>query len=476
MGLDDLNEIEVGNHARGVALHDGDVERAGRMATLVFGDGADVDINRARGAFEQFLRLSGTDVLIAHDTLSPFEFDNVHFAELDYYHKVTHLFRHSQAHRLRRKTILNAWHRAGVLLLTAVLGACSVQVGGQDEGDGADDSAAQADSTVADSLSKPLEAVPVEVALAHTGEISAHLLFNSTIETEAAVEIYPQISGLVKQLNVEEGDRVEVGDTLLSIEDKQLRIAVEEAQANYQYQQTGFKRTEAMFERSLISDQEFETNKYNFEQARLRLERARLELEYAEVLAPFSGVITERYVQVGARVGPSSKLYDLIKLDDLIARVFAPGQYLTTLGNGQQALITSDFLPDKQFQAWVKRISPVVDPRSGTFKVTVGLRDRWEYLRPGLFVNVRIVTDTHTDAVLIPKQAIVYDGGDRFVFAVVDTMAARIKLQPGFEDTDFIESLAGIDSGTPIIVVGQNGLKDRTRVRIVNSADDTGQG
>ncbi|MDE2743800.1 MAG: efflux RND transporter periplasmic adaptor subunit [Gemmatimonadota bacterium] len=355
--------------------------------------------------------------------------------------------------------------------MAATLGACSVQVGGQDEGDGAD-SAAQADSTAADSLSKPIEAIPVEVALAHTGEISAHLVFNSTIETEAAVEIYPQISGLVKHLKVEEGDRVEVGDTLLSIEDKQLRIAVEEAQANYHYQQTAFKRTEAMFERNLISDQEFETNKYNFEQARLRLERARLELEYAEVIAPFSGVITERHVQVGARVGPSSKLYDLIKLDDLIARVFAPGQYLTTIGNGQQALITSEFLPDKQFQAWVKRISPVVDPRSGTFKVTVGLRDRWEYLRPGLFVNVRIITDTHTNAVLIPKQAIVYDGGDRFVFAVVDTTAARIKLQPGFEDTDFIESLAGIESGTPIIVVGQNGLKDSTRVRIVNSADD----
>ena len=188
-------------------------------------------------------------------------------------------------------------------------------------------SAAQADSTAADSLAKLIEAVPVEVVLAHTGEISAHLLFNSTIETEAAVEIYPQISGLIKQLRVEEGERVEMGDTLLRIEDKQLRIAAAEAQANYHYQQTGFKRTEAMFERNLISDQEFETTKYNFEQSRLRLERARLELEYAEVIAPFSGVITERYVQVGARVGPSSKLYDLIKLDDLIARVFAPGQY-----------------------------------------------------------------------------------------------------------------------------------------------------
>lgn len=387
-----------------------------------------------------------------------------------------HYARPLQAHKLWRKTILNAWHSAGVLLLlAAALGACGAPGDPQGDGDG-DSPTAQADSTAADSLSKLIEAVPVEVALAHTGEISAHLLFNSTIETEAAVEIYPQISGLVKQLRVEEGDRVAAGDTLLHIEDEQLRIAAEEAQANYDYQQTGFRRTEAMFERNLISDQEFETNKYNFEQSRLRLARARLELEYAEIIAPFSGVITERYVQVGTRVGPGSKLYDLIKLDDMIARVFAPGQYLTTISSGQQAVVTSEFLPDKQFNGWVKRVSPVVDPRSGTFKVTVGLRDRWEFLRPGLFVNVRIVTATHTDAVLIPKQAIVYDGGDRFVFAVEDTAAARIKLQPGFEDADFIESLSGINSGTPIIVVGQNGLKDSTRVRVVNSASDAGQG
>lgn len=378
-----------------------------------------------------------------------------------------------QAHQSRRKTILNAWHPAGVLLLAAALSACSSQVGQQDD---SSDSTAQADSTAADSLAQSIEAVPVEVALAHTGEISAHLLFNSTIETEAAVEIYPQISGMVKQFRVEAGDRVAAGDTLLRIEDEQLRIAVEEAEANYQYQQAGFKRTAAMFERSLISDQEFETSKYSFEQARLRLERARLELEYAEIIAPFSGVITERYVQVGARVGPSSKLYDLSKLNDLIARVFAPGQYLTSIGNDQQALITSEFLSDKQFQGWVKRISPVVDPRSGTFKVTVGLRDRWEFLRPGLFVNVRIITDTHTDAVLIPKQAVVYDGGDRFVFAVADTVATRIKLQPGFEDAERIEALAGIRSGTPIIVVGQNGLKDSTRVRVINPTADASQG
>ena len=375
---------------------------------------------------------------------------------------------------------MNGWSRHGacIALTVMALWSCGDEEGENGENKDADQAAAQTDSTAvdstladsvaADALAKTIEAVPVEVALAHTGEISSYLLFNSTIETEAAVEIFPQISGMVERVAVEEGDRVEFGDTLVAIEDDQLRIANREAQVNLDYQQTGYKRTEEMFRRKLISDQEFETRKYELEQARLRVERTQLDLAHAAILAPFSGVITERYVQVGARVGSGGKLYDLIKLDDMIARVFVPGQYLSAINNGQQSVITSEFLPDKSFKGWVKRISPVVDPRSGTFKVTVGVRDRFEYLRPGLFVSVRIVTDTHEKAILLPKQAIVYDGGDKFIFAVDDTVAVRVKLQPGFEDVEYVEALADVEAGSSIIIVGQNGLKDGTRVRVVN--------
>jgi len=362
-------------------------------------------------------------------------------------------------------------HGAWFFFMLVLLLSCGQQEDKRGDEGGAEEETAESaliDSTEADTLAEEIEAVPVEIAHTHIGEISSYLLFNSTIETEAAVEIYPQISGMVERVGVEEGDRVEVGDTLLHIEDDQLRIADREARVNLDYQQTSYQRTEEMFKRKLISDQEFETKKYELAQARLRCERAQLELEPAPILAPFSGMITGRNVQVGARVGSGSKLYDLIKLDDMIARVFVPGQYLTAIRNEQRASITSEFLPDKLFKGWVKRISPVVDPRSGTFKVTVGLRDRFEYLRPGLSVSVQIITDTHQEAVLIPKQAVVYDGGDKFVFAVRDTIAEKVQLVQGFENADFIEALADIDPGTPIIIVGQNGLKDQARVRVIN--------
>ncbi len=137
---------------------------------------------------------------------------------------------------------------------------------------------------------------------------------------------------------------------------------------------------------------------------------------------------------------------------------------------GQIAEVESDFVEDMQFAGYVKRISPIVDPNSGTFKVTVGLRDRWEYLRPGMFVNVRIVVDTHLGAVLIPKEAVVYDGSDRYVFVVVDSTAQRIQLDVGYENGLFVEARSQINADASVIVVGQNGLKDQARVKVINAA------
>jgi membrane fusion protein, multidrug efflux system len=340
------------------------------------------------------------------------------------------------------------------------------------QGDSLEPDSATTDSTEADSAKVTIDAIPVEAVAANAGTISSYLIFNSTVETEAAVEVYPQASGLVEAVLVEEGDRVAAGDVLVRIDDDELRLTADEAGVNLQHLERGFKRIGEMFKRHLISNQEFENKEYELNQARLRWDQAQLNLAHATIRAPFSGVITERLVQVGARVGGSAKLLELIKLDDMVARVYVPGQYLTTVRENQLAVITSDFLAGREFGGWVKRISPVVDPRSGTFKVTVGLRDRWEYLRPGIFVSLRIVTDTHQNAVLVPKQAIVYDGGERYIFVVEDSTATRVLLNAGYENGTHIEALTDVAVGQPVIVVGQTGLKDQTRVKIVGRAED----
>jgi membrane fusion protein, multidrug efflux system len=230
---------------------------------------------------------------------------------------------------------------------------------------------------------------------------------------------------------------------------------VEESLANYDHLKRNFERIDDLYKRSLVNKQDYETQAYQLDQARLKLERAKIRLSYAMVRAPFAGVVSARETQIGARVGSGTKLFSMVKLDDLVAKVFVPGRYLPVVAENQAAIVTSEFLPDRSFKGWVKRISPVIDPKSGTFKVTVG---------------VRVITDTRADAVLIPKRAVVWEGGDRYVFTVVKDRAVKKKLTAGYEDPNNVQALSGFEVGTPVIVLGQSGLKDGSLVRSVNAA------
>jgi membrane fusion protein (multidrug efflux system) len=314
------------------------------------------------------------------------------------------------------------------------------------------------------------EQIPVETQTVVRGPISAFLPFNSTLETEAAVDLYPQTTGQVEALLVEEGQVVKENDPLLKIEDRELRVDLDESLANYENLRKNFERTEDLYQRNLVNKQDYETQSYQTEQARLRLERAKIRLSYATVRAPFAGVISARETQLGARVSSGTKVFSMVKFDEMVARVFVPGRYLPVVAQDQSALITSEFLPDRTFKGWVKRISPVIDPKSGTFKVTVGVKsDKPSDLPPGLFVSVRVITDTRDDAVLIPKRAVVYEGGERYVFIVVNNRAVKRKLVAGFEDPQNIEAKSGIEVGAEVIVLGHNGLKDGAPVRAVNA-------
>ena len=360
------------------------------------------------------------------------------------------------------------------LLIASLSSGC----GAKDDTAESATSAVAADSTLADTTAAHSAAanlpasVPVETASAQRGDISSYLMFSSTIATEESVEIHPEIGGRVEAVLAQEGDHVKAEQILVQLDDEQALIEDKESEVELNHLEGSYKRTEEMFRRRLISTQEYEDKFYQLEQARLRRQKAHLALEHTHIRAPFAGVLTTRSVQVGGRVAPGGKLFDLVKLDDLIARVHVPGQYLRNVRVKQVAQIESEFLQDMSFDGYVKRISPVVDPQSGTFKVTLGVHDRWEHLRPGIFVTARIVTDTHASTVLVPKEAIVYDGADRFVFVVRDSTANRVKLDAGYENSRFVEARSQIDDTTQVIVVGQNGLKDQARIRIVATAGD----
>ena len=307
--------------------------------------------------------------------------------------------------------------------------------------------------------------VLVETTFLTARSINSFIVLSSTTETESMVDVYPQVPGIITGLSVEEGDRIAKDDILVQLDDREFLIAEETARVNFLKSESVFIRTNESFEKNIISKLEFDNAKFTMQEIELQWKQAQLNLSYSRVTAPISGIVTQRNVRSGDRVQTSTILFQIVDTSDKIARVFIPENEINRIKIRQKAIIVSEFLDGREFPGYVKRMSPIVDPASGTFKITVGIDDPENTLRPGMFITVRIITAVHENVIAVPKDAIVYDNGLPYVFKVEASLANRIPLKAGFSDDLFIESLDNFSAGDEIIVVGQNGLKDGARIR-----------
>ena len=325
------------------------------------------------------------------------------------------------------------------------------------------------------SETKEPEAVPVEVAELGLGSIESVLRFSTNLEAEREVEVYAEAARRVEELSVEEGDEVAKGDLLVRLQDDEQRTTLAKAKTEYAKAKREFERQKRLFEDSLISEQAMNDATYEIERLELEVEEAERALSYAEVRAPISGTITERRVNVGDYVTVNQQLFEMVDFDSIVARIFVPEKELPRLKEGLIARVGSPALGDARYTGEVDRISPVVDPRSGTVKVTVDL-PRAPGLRPGMYVDVELVTELHEDALLLPKRALVYDSDQIFAFRLGEgdgkTTARRVLVQPVLEDKSHIEVSAdgGFAPGDRVVIAGQAGLKDGTVVRSVEVA------
>ena len=317
--------------------------------------------------------------------------------------------------------------------------------------------------------------IPVNVAIADQGEIASYLEFDSVLETESAVKVFPESIGLVVDVLAEVGDPVEHNQVIAQLENEEQQVNLREALSRYKHLQSKFERTQDLYDRNLINQQEYDTEVFDLEQAEIAYERARLRLEDTIVRAPVSGVVSERSTQVGKRVTESSPLFSLLNTDDLFAMVNVPGQHAPSIRPGLNASIESEIIEGVSYPAQVKLVSPAINSTSGTMGVKVSVNtDHSMPIYPGMFVSVKIILDTKEGVVLVPKSAIVHEGERTFIFKVEESIAQKQPFEFGYSNEKYVESLGGIESGDSIIVLGHSALKDGAKVNVVTQARTTG--
>ncbi len=300
------------------------------------------------------------------------------------------------------------------------------------------------------------------------GRIESVLRFSANLEAESAVEVYSESERRVVELLVEEGNRVQKGQLMLRLEDDEQRSSMAMVKSQLAKAEREFERQRSLFEKQLISEQAFNEATYSKEQLEIALGDAERALSYTEVRAPISGIVTQRLVNVGDYIRSNEHLFDLVDFDSIVARVFVPETEMSRLAKGQRARLTAQATEGSVHEAFIDRIAPVVDPRSGTVKVTLAV-PAGEGLVPGMYVEVELVAQVEENALLVPKRALVYDQDQTFVFRVGDeNRVERLMVKPLIQEKNFITVAGDVAEDDRIVIAGQAGLKDGAEVRLLD--------
>ena len=346
-----------------------------------------------------------------------------------------------------------------VIVCVMLLGAC-----GQNEQDEASEESEE--ETVS---------IPVEVGAPVRGDIVAVYSGTAPIEAFAEADVIAKVAGEVREIRVEEGDDVKQGQVLAILDGDRLRLELNQSEANLRKLQRDYERNVELKDKGLVSSGDFDKIKYDMEALEASFNLAKLELDYTQIRAPIDGVISERFVRLGNTLAVNEAAFRITSFDPLVAYLHVPEREYRRIAQGQPVSIDIDALQGQRIIAAVTRVSPIVDPQTGTFKITIEISDEQRRIKPGMFGRISIVYDQHVNVLQIPRSAIIEEAGEMAVFVVEDDKAVRKFVQTAYSDSGMIEITSGLSDNDRVITVGQIGLKNDALVTIINAPDAADQ-
>ena len=313
---------------------------------------------------------------------------------------------------------------------------------------------------------KESEAVPVEVAQATRRAVAASYSGTTTLEALGESQVVAKTSGVALAVLVEEGQVVRAGQALVRLDPDRPRLQVAQAAAQMHKLENNYRRAQQLVEQRMISANDVDQIKYDLENARAVYRAASLELSYTTITAPISGVVASRSIKSGNFVQINSPIIRIVDASRLEATLNVPEREIAKLKPGQAVGLAVDALPGKQFTGTVARVAPVVDNGTGTFRVVASFPGDGE-LQPGMFSRLNINYDQRADALVVPRTALLEDGGEPAVYVVRDGKAQRTVLKLGYNDAGWVEVREGLKPGEQVVIAGKAALREGSAVQVI---------
>lgn len=349
--------------------------------------------------------------------------------------------------------------------------------------------------------------VPVRAALAERRTFSTPVQLSGSLTALRSATVGASSPGRIVSMNVRVGDKVTAGDLLAQVDASQFsaqlngaragasaaadseraaRAQLAQAQSRLRFAQTTAHRMTQLYVQGAISRQQQDETQSTLAAARAAVEQAQaslsasagtslqaqagvaaaeVPLQNASIVAPFDGVITQKFVDPGAVVGAGSPIVNVENTNSLELDVALPEDNAAALVPGTPVAVHVDALGAKTVAGSVRAILPSENAalRSATVKIAVAPRAG---LLPGMFARVTVSGAAHT-AVGVPVQALVERAGQSGVFAIENGVATFVPVQTGSSTARVVE-VQGLETGKRVAITNVSRLTDRTKVTVTH--------
>lgn len=261
----------------------------------------------------------------------------------------------------------------------------------------------------------------VETVRAETRDVAVQISALGTLDGDQSIVISPEINGIVTSIDFVDGQRLEQGDTIISIDSGSLKARLMQTQARVTLSRANFDRAKRLRKQGSGTERALDEALNDMRSAEADMAAAQADLDKANIAAPFTGIIGLRRVSLGQYLKAGDTIATLADIDHLRIDFRVSEVFLTEINKGQAVSVQFDALPGETFTGTIRAMDPVIDVSGRAISVRAELINEGGKLRPGIFGRVTIVTKTRRSIVLPESALVPQKTGEKAVFVVVDT-------------------------------------------------------
>jgi len=313
----------------------------------------------------------------------------------------------------------------------------------------------------------------VEVLKINSVEFDHYIQVQGSVKSDELINIFPEFSGIIKNIYVKSGDNVKKGQRLIKIDDGGLKEQLSQLEIGFELTKTTFERQKRLWDQNIGSEIKFLESKTMYESQKQGIKQLKKQIKKTLIEAPFSGTIDNVLAKKGEVVYPGrSNLMMLLNLDNLYLESNVPEKYIASIKSGNKALVYFPLL-DKTISTTVRQSGNYINPINRTFKIELNIEKNNLNIKPNLNSKVNINDYSNKEALLINQNLISIDSNNKeYVYKMYNknnkTYVSKTTIVTGKNDGVNVEVLSGLNPGDKIVSEGIRKLVDNAQVQIIN--------